>query len=94
MNSKNLWNNWSSWETHMFWEQEADAVQYSVQVGDTIEDLEDLIFTHISFLAEDLHLENVADLTRTFVLASYEEVNIKEIAEVLYEQLVEAYELT
>ena len=85
---------WTNWETWMFWEQEADAVQYSVNVGDTLEDLEDLIFTHISFLAEDLHLENVADLTRAFVIASYDQVNIAEIAEVLYEQLVEAYELT
>ena len=85
---------WTNWETWMFWEYEADAVQYSVNVGDTLEDLEDLIFTHMSFLAEDLHLENVADLTRAFVIASYDEVNIKEIAEVLYEQLVEAYELT
>ena len=85
---------WTNWETWMFWEQEADAVQYSVNVGDTLEDLEDLIFTHMSFLAEDLHLENVADLTRAFVIASYDQVNIKEIAEVLYEVLVEAYELT
>ena len=85
---------WTNWETWMFWEQEADAVQYSVNVGDTLEDLEDLIFTHISLLAEDLHLDNVADLTRAFVIASYNEVNITEIAEVLYEQLVDAYELT
>ena len=88
------YNGWTNWETWMFWEQEADAVQYSVQVGFTLEDLEDVIFTHISFLAEDLRLEDVADLTREFVLASYNQVNIKEIAEVLYEQLEEAYELT
>ena len=85
---------WTNWETWVFWEYEADAVQYSVQVGDPLEDLEDLIFTHMSFLAEDLHLENVADLTRAFVIASYDEVNRKEIAEVLYDQLKEAYELT
>ena len=85
---------WTNWETWVFWEYEADAVQYSVQVGFTLEDLEDLIFTHISFLAEDLQLEDVADLTRAFVIASYDEVNIKEIAEVLYDQLKEAYELT
>ena len=88
------YNGWTNWETWMFWEQEADAVQYSVQVGDTLEDLEDLIFTHISFLAEDLHLEDVADLTRDFVVAAYDKVNRKEIAEVLYEQLKESYELT
>ena len=53
-----------------------------------------MIFTHIAVLADDLRLEDVADLTRAFLIASYDMVNIKEIAEVLYDQLEEAYELT
>lgn len=85
---------WTNWETWMFWKYEAEALQYGVQVGFTLEELESLVFTHISFLAEDLNMEEVEDLTRAYVHASYGAVNTKEIAKALYNRLAEAYELT
>ena len=52
------YNGWANWETWNFMLYEGDSIQYSVQVGMSFEEVEDLVYTHISILAENEEMEN------------------------------------
>ena len=81
---------WVNEETKMFWENEAEQIEYAVNVGMTLEEMEDLVYTHISFLAED---ESLNDITREFAQVGFDKVHTDDIAKVLYIQLKETYQL-
>lgn len=87
------YNGWANWETWNFMLHEGDSIQISVQVGMDFEEIEDLVHTHISILAENEEMENLSDIAREFAIAGFDSVDIHEIAEAVYENLKEDYEL-
>ena len=91
MNKK--YNGWANWETWNFMQHEGYSIQVSVQVGMSFEEVEDLVYTHISILAENEEMENLSDIAREFATAGFDSVDIHEIAEVVYESLKDDYEL-
>ena len=88
------YNGWANWETWNFMLHEGDSIQHSVQVGMSFEEVEDLVYTHISILAENEEMENLSDIAREFAMVGFDNVDIHEIAEAVYENLKEDYELT
>lgn len=82
---------WVNEETELFYKNEGEQVQYAVQVGMTLDEMKDLVYTHISFLAED---ESLNDITREFAQAGFDKVDTDQVAEVLYNDLKESYELS
>ena len=87
------YNGWANWETWNFMLHEGDSIQISVQVGMSFEEVEDLVYTHISILAENEEMESLSDIAREFATAGFDSVDIHEIAEAVYENLKEDYEL-
>ena len=88
------YNGWANWETWNFMLHEGDSIQHSVQAGMDFGEVEDLIYAHISILAENEDVENLSDIVREFATAGFDRVNTYEIAEVVYESLKDDYELT
>ena len=86
------YNGWANWETWSFMLHEGDSIQHSVQVGMSFEEVEDLVYTHISILVENEGMEDLSDIAREFATAGFDSVDIHEITEAVYESLKEDYE--
>lgn len=82
---------WVNEETELFYKNEGEQIQYAVNVGMTLDEMKDLVYTHISFLAED---ESLNDITREFAQVGFDKVDTDQVAEVLYSDLKESYELS
>lgn len=87
------YNGWTNWETWNFMLHEGNSIEYAVQVGMSYEEVEDVVYTHISILAENEAMENISDIARAFATKGFDAVNIEEVAEAIYENLKESHEL-
>lgn len=78
------YNGWRNWETWNFANYEMDNIEYDIDDDMTIEDIENEVQATIDNLIDDSGAEGVA---LDFMQASFDRVDTREIAEVLYDIL-------
>ena len=87
------YNGWTNWETWNFMLHEGEQIEYAIQIGMDLKEVTDVVFTHISILAENEAMENISDIAREFATKGFDAVNIEEVAEAIYDNLKESHEL-
>lgn len=87
------YNGYTNWETWNFMNYEGEQIEYAIQIGVDLEEVEDVVYTHISILAENEAMENISDIARAFATKGFDAVNIEEVAEAIYDNLKESHEL-
>lgn len=81
------YNGWANWETWNFYLHEQEQLEMFLQDDMSLEDVHDVVWTHISILAENEETEALSGIAQDLLRMAFEQVDTDEIAEALFESL-------